>query len=182
MTRSSRSGLSLALLLMGVAVRSAAAQGVTIGLADVASLAVPVRESIRLPLIVSIPAAAPAKNLAAFQATMSWSPKLLQFDSLRAGGASGLALTTNAAKATDGELVFNAYAVQGLQTSATVGYAYFSPLRPGAAGITLEVLVAGDEMGRSILSDVRGRTLQLCLHGPRSTPSCSPPARSGPTQ
>jgi len=133
-----------------------------------------------LPVVVAIPpapsaasATAPQRILAALQATMVWDATRLRLDSLRTAPGSPLLLTVNPAAAPLGRVLFNAFGAVGMTASAAVALAYFTPRQPGEVTVALEVQVAGDEQGRPMHSEVRGRVLRLCLTAGGMSPACA---------
>ena len=149
-------------LLVGLHATPLAAQSIGVQLGDSARLFVAPGGKLTVPVRLDMSAAANG-NLASLTTGLSWNAARLTLDSLRAG-TSGASVTSNLAGVSGGTATLGVFTPSGLTASTVLAQAYFTAATTtGGSRVTLLPTVAGNELGTSILGQLRIRGVDVCV-------------------
>lgn len=116
-----------------------------------------------VPLIVDM-AGAKGADLASLTTSVSWDHTLARLDSVRSGKPSFGTLVQNSARAAEGTLLVSVFNGTGTTTTVPVATLYFTASASAGTGtVSFAPSVAGNEVGKSIIAQIKARNAALCI-------------------
>jgi hypothetical protein len=138
---------------------------IVIGAPGGASIRVQPGSAFSVPVIVDMTNAVNA-DLASLTTSVSWDHALARLDSVRSGKPSFGTLVQNSAKAAEGLLLLSVFNGTGTTKTVPVATLYFTAAASAGNGtLTFAPSVAGNEIGKSIISQIKPRNAALCIAG-----------------
>jgi hypothetical protein len=136
---------------------------ITIGAAGAAPTRVQPGAAFSVPVVVDMSGARDL-DLASLTTSVTWDHALVKLDSVRSGKPSFGTLVQNSAKAAEGLLLLSVFNGTGTTKTVPVATLYFTAAGPAGNGtLTFAPSVAGNEVGKSIITQIKPRHAALCI-------------------
>ncbi len=155
-------------VLVAAPLRELTAQTIAVQVGDSASMTVPNGAKIRIPVNIDLSRAGNLR-LASLQASVTWNPARLTFDSIRVAQSSGFSQIADPSTAGTGGLLFSAYSTGAMEASGALTNLFFTAgSTAGSTVVQVSPSVAGSEAGEDITSRMVTRSLSVCIGGETS--------------